>query len=697
MQFSYLLFNHFKGFSMVTLVMLCLHPLFEGKSQCLKFTFKKGIQRSILNGKTIKMVPILTAPNELWSYSGREPYEAYHLLCCIHGHGKGGRPRMFGTYRYPILEYIKVGWIIVKGETRLYCGHKKTTLNNNKNTCHIGCICMLSPLVCSQNGIDLRSPKTAAQWNDRPRPKAVNNPLFLPLIAPENMGFTAVILTYDRLESLFQTTVSKAKSINIQYKITLNIILVVWNNQKKPPPQVSMLPKINVPLKVIQTRENKLSNRFEKKLPEISNVYNSFNPFSQITSHVTGLNVVLWAELQPKKIKYLMVRGMRLFFPVLRRGLVIIMPKRYVLPFSEVLDWRIATFRIYEENLMSILDTVRNHVSNERLEEMHLQVRWFYDQYFSSMKDITLTTLKILNDRIFPFHQKTAAQWNDRPRPKAVNNPLFLPLIAPENMGFTAVILTYDRLESLFQVIQTMVQVPSLAKVLVVWNNQKKPPPQVSMLPKINVPLKVIQTRENKLSNRFYPYEEIETEAILAIDDDINMMTADEFEFGYQVWREFPDRIVGFPSRNVVWNNETHSWKYDSEWTNEVSMVLTGVAFYHKYWSYAYTTQMPGNIREWVDTHMNCEDIAMNFLVANLTGKAPIKVTPRKKFKCGECTSGDLSANEAHMVERSECVNYFAKQFGTMPLKPVEFRADPVLYMDNFPEKLKLYNHMGSL
>jgi len=42
---------------------------------------------------------------------------------------------------------------------------------------------------------------------------------------------------------------------------------------------------------------------------------------------------------------------------------------------------------------------------------------------------------------------------------------------------------------------------------------------------------------------------------------------------------------------------------------------------------------MPGNIKSWVDEHMNCEDIAMNFLIANVTGKAPIKVTPRKKFK----------------------------------------------------------------
>lgn len=55
------------------------------------------------------------------------------------------------------------------------------------------------------------------------------------------------------------------------------------------------------------------------------------------------------------------------------------------------------------------------------------------------------------------------------------------------------------------------------------------------MWPKINKPLKVIQTKANKLSNRFYPYPEIETEAILTIDDDIVMLTPDELEFGYEV------------------------------------------------------------------------------------------------------------------------------------------------------------------
>ena len=60
---------------------------------------------------------------------------------------------------------------------------------------------------------------------------------------------------------------------------------------------------------------------------------------------------------------------------------------------------------------------------------------------------------------------------------------------------------------------------------------------------------------------------------------------------------------------------------YESEWMSNISMVLTGVAFYHKYYHYLFTSQMPGNIKQWIDEHMNCEDIAMNFLISNTTGK----------------------------------------------------------------------------
>lgn len=120
--------------------------------------------------------------------------------------------------------------------------------------------------------------------------------------------------------------------------------------------------------------------------------------------------------------------------------------------------------------------------------------------------------------------------------------------------------------------------------------------------------------------------------------------------------------------------------------------------FWLQYYSYLYTYNMPGHIRQWVDDNMNCEDIAMNFLISNVTGKGPIKVTPRKKFKCPECTNSEmLSSDILHMVERSECVNNFVRAYRSMPLKGVEFRADPVLYKDDVPSVVKMYTEVGSL
>lgn len=51
-----------------------------------------------------------------------------------------------------------------------------------------------------------------------------------------------------------------------------------------------------------------------------------------------------------------------------------------------------------------------------------------------------------------------------------------------------------------------------------------------------------------------------------------------------------------------------------------------------QYFSYLYTNALPGNLKSWVDEHMNCEDIAMNFLIANVTGNAPIKVMKKMKW-----------------------------------------------------------------
>lgn len=159
----------------------------------------------------------------------------------------------------------------------------------------------------------------------------------------------------------------------------------------------------------------------------------------------------------------------------------------------------------------------------------------------------------------------------------------------------------------------------------------------------------------NSLNNRFVPWDAIETEAVLSLDDDARLRH-DELIFAFRVWRENRDRIVGFPGRFHAFDPMTRQvnsllsvfrclrhiqeiidsdsffclcreWNYNSNHSCELSMVLTGAAFFHKFYMHEYTHRMPAEIRQTVDELLNCEDIALNFLVSHLTRKPPLKVS----------------------------------------------------------------------
>ena len=56
----------------------------------------------------------------------------------------------------------------------------------------------------------------------------------------------------------------------------------------------------------------------------------------------------------------------------------------------------------------------------------------------------------------------------------------------------------------------------------------------------------------------------------MAIDDDIDYLTVDELEFGYEMWRSMPDRLIGWPSRDHY--KKEGEWFYDSTWSNDASL-----------------------------------------------------------------------------------------------------------------------------
>ena len=103
---------------------------------------------------------------------------------------------------------------------------------------------------------------------------------------------------------------------------------------------------------------------------------------------------------------------------------------------------------------------------------------------------------------------------------------------------------------------------------------------------------------------------------------------------------------------------------------------------------------------------MNCEDIALNFLVSHVTRKVklfyeyffhqfllqpPVKVTSRWTFRCAGCPEA-LSQTDGHFLERHECIRKLTRIWGYNPLIYTQYRADSVLFKTRLPrDKLKCY------
>ncbi|KAJ0718485.1 putative hexosyltransferase [Helianthus annuus] len=241
---------------------------------------------------------------------------------------------------------------------------------------------------------------------------------------------------------------------------------------------------------------------------------------------------------------------------------------------------------------------------------------------------------------------------------------------------FTLLAMTYDaRIWNLKMYVKHYSRCASVREIVVVWNKGK--------LPDLNdldstVPVRFRVEEQNSLNNRFRPDPLIKTKAVLELDDDI-MMNCDDLERGFKIWRENPQRLVGFYPRLVtgppplMYRPEKHARKH-----NGYNMVLTGAAFvdhdvaFERYWG---KEAEPG--RNMVDEVFNCEDVLMNFLYANATagGVSVEYVKPAWAIDTSKFSGVAISGNtQAHYRVRSQCLEKFSRLYGGLTDRKVEFR-----------------------
>jgi glucuronyl/N-acetylglucosaminyl transferase EXT1 len=99
----------------------------------------------------------------------------------------------------------------------------------------------------------------------------------------------------------------------------------------------------------------------------------------------------------------------------------------------------------------------------------------------------------------------------------------------------------------------------------------------------------------------------------------------------------------------------------------------------------------------------NCEHILMNFLVAHVTRRAPLKLTQRKQHRQSAPASpageGRTSvwADQVQFQQRQTCMEEFVSLFGYMPLLRSQARLDPLLFKDPVSNLRKKYKKIETV
>ncbi len=263
---------------------------------------------------------------------------------------------------------------------------------------------------------------------------------------------------------------------------------------------------------------------------------------------------------------------------------------------------------------------------------------------------------------------------------------------------FTIIILTYKRETLLTTLLDSYLHLSHLHSILVVWNDYEgNPSPNFChrfRLYQTSGRLRIIRSKSNSLTNRFLPYTSIVTDALLSLDDDV-LLTPAEIDFAFRTWRQNRHLLVGFPARNHVWHIPSQSFIYHADLACEYSLILTGAAFFHRFYTNYFFMTTDHRITEKIDKLGNCEDIAFNFMIAHVTRQPPLKVTARFSFGSGGAKEIALSDRYDHYKERNDCVDYFVSIYGYNPLLYSQYRADSVLFQTRVsPNIQKCYRYV---
>jgi hypothetical protein len=281
--------------------------------------------------------------------------------------------------------------------------------------------------------------------------------------------------------------------------------------------------------------------------------------------------------------------------------------------------------------------------------------------------------------------------------------PNTVPTTASASTSFAVVINTYKRPEMLRDAIQhyadTCGNKFGVGQVFIVWAEQGVQPPDPDSFFSTPTPLRsangatshsspqneqwnrspviILQTPKDSLNSRFLPIDNLNSEAIFMVDDDVRVDCTSLYN-GFLGWKAFPDTMVGYYPRLAKIRNPHdveqkgqdkdivyHTWPVVF-FRHRFNLVLTKASFLHSKYLKLYSDDShPQEIKDYIDEHMNCEDVAMSMLIANHTKNNVAAAHPI--YIEGSVTDmglfGGISTGSGHMMTRSTCLSVLTKVY----------------------------------
>ncbi len=253
---------------------------------------------------------------------------------------------------------------------------------------------------------------------------------------------------------------------------------------------------------------------------------------------------------------------------------------------------------------------------------------------------------------------------------------------------FTIVFYSFKREKKLISILTKYLHLKFLNRIILIWNRNSTRPSNLFLNKfrrELNIKKNIVLTSNvnRNLNKRFLPYDMIQTDAVLNINDEAHL-TDEAIALGFRVWRENRDQLVGFAPRGHSWHVKSQQYMFRTYFNCEYSMVLTTAVFYHRFYNYQYTYMLDKRIKDKIYDFDNCDDIAFNYMVSSLLRKPPIKVSSISFQACQNCGNIDqtrfLARKKSVFSQRHECLNYFNRVFGYNPLLYSQYRVNSVSF-----------------